>query len=121
MEHGNTQGRYDAQVLGYTSSMRRPGVCLALAIAIAAVAPVMFGPGVLSARAATSTIVSLNFDNNTASEFTLGYQQALQPHAVPATFYVNSGTVATGTSTTKISWAQLGTLACAVFGSAMIS
>ncbi|MFZ0180972.1 MAG: chitobiase/beta-hexosaminidase C-terminal domain-containing protein [Candidatus Dormiibacterota bacterium] len=93
--------------------MRRPGVCLALAIAMVAVAPAMFGPGVLSARAATSTIVSLNFDNNTASEFTLGYQQGLQPHAVPATFYVNSGTVATGTSTTKISWTQLGTLASA--------
>jgi peptidoglycan/xylan/chitin deacetylase (PgdA/CDA1 family) len=90
--------------------MRRPGVCIAVAIAIVAVAPVVFGPSVLSARAATSTIVSLTFDNDTYSEYTLGYQQALQPKGVNATFYITSGNI--GRSTT-LSWSQLGTLAAA--------
>jgi peptidoglycan/xylan/chitin deacetylase (PgdA/CDA1 family) len=63
-----------------------------------------------AAAAATSTMVALTFDNNTSSQFTLGYQQALAPHGVNATFYVNSGTV--GRSTT-MSWSQLGTLATA--------
>jgi peptidoglycan/xylan/chitin deacetylase (PgdA/CDA1 family) len=58
--------------------------------------------------ATTSTVVSLTFDNDTYSEFTLGYQQALQPSGVNATFYVNSGTV--GRSLT-MSWSQLSTLA----------
>lgn len=64
-----------------------------------------------AAAAATSTMVALTFDNNTSSQFTLGYQQALQPHGVPATFYVNSGTVGAGSA--RITWAQLGTLAAA--------
>src|SRR5579863_2286265 len=67
--------------------------------------------GIPSVSAATtSTAVSLTFDNGTISEYTLGYQQALQPHGVPATFYVNSGTV--GRSAT-MSWSQLSTLAAA--------
>ena len=62
--------------------------------------------------AATPTLVSLTFDNNTISAYTLGYQQALQPSGVNATFYVNSGTV--GTSASKyMTWSQLGTLAAA--------
>jgi peptidoglycan/xylan/chitin deacetylase (PgdA/CDA1 family) len=64
-----------------------------------------------AATAATSTLVALTFDNNTSSQFTLGYQQALQPHGAPATFYVNSGTVGAGSA--RITWAQLGTLAAA--------
>jgi peptidoglycan/xylan/chitin deacetylase (PgdA/CDA1 family) len=65
-----------------------------------------------AAPAATQTVVSLTFDNNTISSYTLGYQQALQPSGVNATFYVNSGTV--GTSSAKyMSWSQLGTLATA--------
>jgi peptidoglycan/xylan/chitin deacetylase (PgdA/CDA1 family) len=68
-------------------------------------------PGIPAASAATTpTVVSLTFDNGTVSQYSLGYQQALQPHGVNATFYVNSGTV--GRSTT-MSWAQLGTLAAA--------
>jgi peptidoglycan/xylan/chitin deacetylase (PgdA/CDA1 family) len=63
-----------------------------------------------AAGAAGSTVVSLTFDNDTLSQYTLGYQQALQPHGVPATFYVNSGTV--GRSAT-LSWSQLSTLAAA--------
>jgi len=55
-------------------------------------------------------MVSLTFDNDLVSQYTLGYQQALQPHGVNATFYVNSGTV--GRSTT-LSWTQLSTLGTA--------
>jgi peptidoglycan/xylan/chitin deacetylase (PgdA/CDA1 family) len=62
------------------------------------------------AAAATGTTVALNFDNNTLSQYTLGYQQALQPHGVSATFYVSSGSVATGSSTKYISWSQLSAL-----------
>src|SRR5262249_12375559 len=56
-----------------------------------------------------STVVSLSFDNGAISQFTLGYQQALQPHGQQATFFVNSGTV--GASGSFMSWAQIGTLA----------
>jgi peptidoglycan/xylan/chitin deacetylase (PgdA/CDA1 family) len=63
-----------------------------------------------AAVAAASTIVSLNFDNDTNSQYTLGYQQSLQPHGVNATFYVNSGTVG---GTQRLSWSQLSTLAAA--------
>jgi peptidoglycan/xylan/chitin deacetylase (PgdA/CDA1 family) len=67
-------------------------------------------PNFTPAHAATSTIVSLTFDNDTNSQYTLAYQQALQPAGVHATFYVNSGTVG---GTTRLSWAQLGTLVSA--------
>jgi peptidoglycan/xylan/chitin deacetylase (PgdA/CDA1 family) len=63
--------------------------------------------------AATGTTVSLNFDNNTLSQYTLGYQQGLQPHGVSATFYVSSGSVATTPSTKYMTWSQLSTLAAA--------
>ena len=62
-----------------------------------------------AAPAASQTVVSLAFDNGTISQYTLGYQQALQPHGANATFFVNSGTV--GASGNFMSWAQLGTLA----------
>lgn len=54
--------------------------------------------------------MSLTFDNGTISQYTLGYQQALQPDGVNATFYVNSGTVG---RTTTMSWSQLSALAAA--------
>jgi peptidoglycan/xylan/chitin deacetylase (PgdA/CDA1 family) len=60
-------------------------------------------------HAATSTVVSLTFDNGTISQYTLAYLQALQPHGAKATFLVNSGTV--GASGNFMSWAQLSTLA----------
>jgi peptidoglycan/xylan/chitin deacetylase (PgdA/CDA1 family) len=56
-----------------------------------------------------ATKVSLSFDNGTISQYTLGYQQALQPHGAHATFFVNSGTV--GVSANTVTWAQLSTLA----------
>ena len=68
--------------------------------------------GVPLALAATSaTVVSLTFDNGTASEYTLGYQQALQPHGATGTFFVNSGTVSNGSG--HLTWSQLSTLAAA--------
>lgn len=69
---------------------------------ISAVAP--------AASAATSINVSLNFDNNISNEYYLGYQDALQPAGVNATFYVNSGTIG---STNKLSWSQVSSLAAA--------
>jgi peptidoglycan/xylan/chitin deacetylase (PgdA/CDA1 family) len=66
-----------------------------------------------AARSATSTVVSLAFDNDTYSQYTLGYQQALQPNGVSATFYINSGTVASTSSSKFMTWSQVGTLASA--------
>ncbi len=67
-------------------------------------------PLISAASGTTSTVVSLTFDNDALSQYSLGYQQALQPHGVNATFYANSGTV--GRSTT-LSWSQLSSLAAA--------
>ena len=61
------------------------------------------------ARAAGPVRVVLEFDNTSVSQFTLGYQQALQPHGATATFFVSSGTVGGGAA--QMSWAQVGTLA----------
>jgi peptidoglycan/xylan/chitin deacetylase (PgdA/CDA1 family) len=63
-----------------------------------------------AASAAPPIAVSLNFDNNLTNEYTLGFQNALQPAGVHATFYINSGTI--GTSN-KMSWSQLSSLAAA--------
>jgi peptidoglycan/xylan/chitin deacetylase (PgdA/CDA1 family) len=63
------------------------------------------------AQAAGPTFVTLEFDNGAISQFTLGYQQALQPHGAAATFFVNSGSV--GASGNFVSWAQLSALASA--------
>jgi peptidoglycan/xylan/chitin deacetylase (PgdA/CDA1 family) len=63
-----------------------------------------------AATAAAAPVVSLNFDNNLSSQYTLGYQDALQPAGVNATFYINSGTMGT---TGKLSWSQASSLAAA--------
>lgn len=62
-------------------------------------------------HAAGTTYVTLEFDNGAISQYTLGYQQALQPHGAKATFFVNSGTV--GASGSFMTWSQLTTLATA--------
>ena len=76
---------------------------------IAVVASVLLGLlplGATVALAATGPVkVSLTFDDQPLSQYTLGYQQALQPHGVHATFFVNSGIVGSGAS--KLTWAQL--------------
>lgn len=76
----------------------------AAALAIAGLV-VVYGP----AHAAGTTAVTLEFDDGGASQFTLGYTKALQPHAAKATFFVNSGTVAA--SSNFMTWANLATLA----------
>jgi peptidoglycan/xylan/chitin deacetylase (PgdA/CDA1 family) len=90
---------------------RRARSLAVLGAALAAVAGlVVTAP---AAQSATGTIVSLNFDNNTTSQYTLGWQQALQPAGVPATFYVSSGSVATTPSPSHLTWSQLSSLAAA--------
>src|SRR5258707_1015831 len=68
---------------------------------------------VLPGAALTGIMVTLNFDNNSLSQYALGYQQALQPHGVNATFYVSSGSVSSGSSTKVMSWSQLSALSAA--------
>ncbi|HET9658051.1 MAG TPA: chitobiase/beta-hexosaminidase C-terminal domain-containing protein, partial [Kineosporiaceae bacterium] len=62
------------------------------------------------ARAAGPVRVVLEFDNNAASQYTLAYQQALQPHGASAMFYISSASVTSG-GAGQMSWAQLNTLA----------
>jgi peptidoglycan/xylan/chitin deacetylase (PgdA/CDA1 family) len=65
--------------------------------------------GVL-AQVAIHTAVSLTFDNGPVSQYTLGYQQALAPSGVKATFYLNTGVIG---GANHLSWSQLSTLASA--------
>ncbi len=79
-------------------------VCTAVSVGLA-----MAGLAAVSqaASAQTATVVSLNFDNDTYSEYTLGYEDALQPAGVDATYYINSGTI--GTSN-HLTWSEVQTL-----------
>jgi peptidoglycan/xylan/chitin deacetylase (PgdA/CDA1 family) len=61
--------------------------------------------------APAKTAASLTFDNGAVSQYTLGYQKALQPHSANATFFVNSGTISVGTNI--MTWTQLSALAAA--------
>jgi peptidoglycan/xylan/chitin deacetylase (PgdA/CDA1 family) len=61
-----------------------------------------------STSSATSTVVSLNFDDDLANQYYLGFQHALQPAGVDATFYINSGTIG---AAGKLSWPQISSLA----------
>ncbi len=102
---------------GERSRTRRPrrGLRGHSRLAVAGFAVLLAASGVAfaapAAQAAGSTAVALTFDNNTLSQYTLGYQQALQPHGVNATFYVSSGSVSNSSSTKYMSWSQLSTLA----------
>ncbi|MEP6527389.1 MAG: chitobiase/beta-hexosaminidase C-terminal domain-containing protein, partial [Nocardioidaceae bacterium] len=78
---------------------------------LAGTAAITLVPMVPAAQAATTTVVSLTFDNNTKSQYTLGFQQALQPHGVAGTFFVNSGLV--GSSQNMMTWTQLSEVAAA--------
>jgi peptidoglycan/xylan/chitin deacetylase (PgdA/CDA1 family) len=61
------------------------------------------------ASAVGAVTVSLAFDDNTTSEYTQAYLQALKPHNVHATFFVKSGSV--GAGGTNMTWTQVTTLA----------
>src|SRR5258705_10421997 len=76
-----------------------------LAGLLALAAGVLQGIPVASA-ATTPTVLSLTFDNDTISEYTLGYQQTLHPHGVKSTFYLNSGTRSRAST---MSWPHLST------------
>ena len=67
--------------------------------------------GGASSGAATTTVVTLTFDNNTISQYTLGYTQALQPHGAPCDVLRQQRHV--GGSKNFLSWAQLTSLAAA--------
>ena len=82
-----------------------PGVVALLVLAVWVV------QGVSQAAASSKTLVSLAFDDEAISQYRLAYQQALQPHGAPATFFVSSNTV--GASAAFMSWAQLQALAAA--------
>jgi peptidoglycan/xylan/chitin deacetylase (PgdA/CDA1 family) len=96
-------------VPGWLRKRRRTAAAV-IAVAFAASGVALAAP---AAVAATPTMVSLTFDNDTLSQYALGYQQALQPHGVHATFYVNSGSVSNSSSTKYMSWSQLSALATA--------
>src|SRR6476661_3950093 len=87
-------------------SRRRWFRSVALTGAVAMALPALSATPV---AAVSAVKVSLVFDNGSVTHYTLGYQQALQPHGAKATFLVNSGTVGGGAN--FMSWAQLGTLA----------
>jgi peptidoglycan/xylan/chitin deacetylase (PgdA/CDA1 family) len=65
------------------------------------------GVGVVTAFQVATTVVSLTFDNGSISQYTLGYQQALAPHGISATFYISSGIMG---GTTHMSWSQVSAL-----------
>jgi peptidoglycan/xylan/chitin deacetylase (PgdA/CDA1 family) len=88
---------------------RRSPACLRAALSL--VLAVAWIPFVAQATsAATSIVVSLNFDNNLSNEYTLGFADALQPAGVNATFFINSGVIG---SSNKLSWSQVSSLAAA--------
>jgi peptidoglycan/xylan/chitin deacetylase (PgdA/CDA1 family) len=92
-------GRREGNARSVRSKLAR---IMTVACVLAAVVPL----SATMAQAATGPVkVSLTFDDTQASQYTLGYQQALQPHGVHATFFVNSGIVGTGAS--KLTWVQL--------------
>src|SRR4051794_16162008 len=106
----NSQKIDGATTLGTPDGRRRRGKWAIRLLTRAALVLGSLQVFVLPASAATLTKVSLTFDDGAVTQFTLGYQQALQPHGATGTFFVNSGTVGLGA---HLSWAQLGTLAAA--------
>jgi peptidoglycan/xylan/chitin deacetylase (PgdA/CDA1 family) len=60
------------------------------------------------ASAAPPIVVSLTFNGNTASQYRLAFQQALQPRGQHATFFTSSGTVGSGQG--FMTWTQLSDL-----------
>jgi peptidoglycan/xylan/chitin deacetylase (PgdA/CDA1 family) len=65
-----------------------------------------------AASAATNpTIVSLTFDDGTASQYSLAWQRAVAPHGMDATFFVPSGNIGSGPG--YMTWDQLSALSTA--------
>src|SRR5450432_1800828 len=98
---------FETSTVGRALAMRRlfpAGVVVA--IALASVAPVV--SSVQPAQAATTTIVSLTFDDGVANQSIA--EAAMDAHGMHGTFYVNTNTINTGGS---LSWAQLTQFAAA--------
>jgi peptidoglycan/xylan/chitin deacetylase (PgdA/CDA1 family) len=94
-----------AQAVAGTSFLA--GVACPGGIACVAVGGNSSFPSVVAAVAIQTPVVSLTFDNGAISQYTLGYQHALQPQGVKATFYVNTGVMG---GANHLSWSQLSAL-----------
>jgi peptidoglycan/xylan/chitin deacetylase (PgdA/CDA1 family) len=55
-----------------------------------------------------TTVVSLTWDDATATQYDLGFVRAMEPHGMDGTFYINSGNVGTGPG--FMSWSDVHTL-----------
>ncbi len=76
---------------------------------MALITAVLWGsPQVEEAAATSGPIITLTLDDGTISQYTLGFQQALAPRGLNATFFVPSGKIGSGPS--YMTWAQLSTL-----------
>ena len=91
----------------WLSACFRIGVPAALLALVVSVLPAL---AAFPARAASGTVVSLEFDDGSASQYILAYQKALQPAGVNATFFVKSGTIG---NTGNMTWTQVQALAAA--------
>ena len=90
-----------------TGTLRRVGARAALlGLLVSVLTPLAMSP----ASAAGQTVVSVEFDDGSASQYALAYQRALQPHGVNATFFVKSGTIG---NSGNMSWTQVTSLASA--------
>ena len=89
------------------SACFRIGAPAALLALVVSVLPAL---AAFPARAASGTVVSLEFDDGSAGQYTLAYQRALQPHGATATFFVKSGTIG---NSGNMTWTQVQALAAA--------
>jgi len=94
-----------AQAVAGTSFLA--GVACPGGIACVAVGGNSSFPSVVAAVAVQTPVVSLTFDNGAISQYTLGYQHALQPQGVKAPFYINTGVMG---GANHLSWSQLSAL-----------
>lgn len=62
----------------------------------------------LPGHAATSTVVSLTFDDGDESQYSLAFQHGLQPRDMHGTFYIVTGW--TGVNSGAMTWSQLASL-----------
>ena len=82
--------------------LRLPFLCTFLGLILVLIGPVV-------GKASATTIVSLTFDDGRQTQYSA--RGSLAAHGMHATFYVNSGTVGTTTSSYKMTWGQLHDLA----------
>jgi hypothetical protein len=87
--------------------VRKVRVSRSLVCLFAAVST-LTGLTMTGASAAPPVVVSLTFNGDTASQYRLAFQQALQPRGQHATFFTSSGTVGSGQG--FMTWTQLSDL-----------